>query len=314
MDELTVLTELGDVAVAEPAPLASARAQLVAEARGTPSVQGSRRRVPGRVLAAAAAFTLAGSGAAYAGIVLTQSSPSSNTTIECGYDTYIPTESGNPVADCHAALAREGGVVPPLIGWVSPTGLVVVLPRGDRPPAGSTPLPSAFEVSAGVRFVTDALGDQVGPFATGCLAPAAAVADVRSLLALAGLTEWSVSSPSAGGSASCLGYAGVVEPASQTVVLAASAASRAVGGDPGSRLDARLRAQLEDGPSASCLSSTQAIALAEQDAGDLGIAADALTVSDGGAVGSAARTCAEAFVVPAGFVDVIVWEVPAARS
>lgn len=304
MDEMTMLAELGRVPDADPQALADTRASLLAATRaGRPRLVRS-----GRLIAAAAAVVALGGGSLYAGLTLSTTNPTTTTTIECGPDTYIPTESGNPVADCYAALARSESQVPPLEGWITATGLAAVLPVGTAPPAGSHPLPAHFQVSAPIRFVTDALGDQAGPLATSCLTAQQATRYARSVLGVAGLGSWQVSVQGDGGT--CPSYFAAVDAGSSAVDLQALGSSQGAGANNvGTRLDDELKEQL----GATCAAAPDAVALAQRDAAALGIAADTMTVSNGGTVG-AAPGCAAAFVEPAGFLDVVVWTAPVAPS
>ena len=232
-----------------PAPrdgmLDGARERLEAECRDAVVARGSRRARRWAVPLAAATF-LAGAGAA--AWAVTWSDPATSTTFECGADTYIPVESGNPVADCHAALARQEAVVPPLQGWLTSGGLVAVLPKGEAPPAGSTPLPSGFAVDRSVLYVSDVLADEAQPMATSCTTSATAAAFTRSELALADLVGWSVQvRASSGASGACVGYSGYLEPSSRTAVLAPIAVTSASSVD--AQLDERLRAQPASGTS-----------------------------------------------------------------
>lgn len=297
MDELQMVTELADVPAPDASHVASVREALLAMARTD-----AHPRRSGRILAAAAVVAAVGGGSVYAGLRLSAASPSTNTTIECGPDTYIPTESGNPVADCYAALARSEATVPPLVGWITPGGLVAVLPQSDPPPAGSRPLPAGFQVSAPIRYVNDALGDQAGPLSTGCLSPAEATSYAEGVLATAGLGSWHVSVTPSG--SSCDAYVAVVDAGSSSVGL------RGFASTPGSanvenELDQTLQGQLRS----TCTSAASAMALARGDAQHLSIPSDALSVSDGGVIGTTG--CATAFVEPGGDVDVVVWTVPA---
>jgi hypothetical protein len=235
--------------------------------------------------------------------------PKTTTTIECGTDTFIPVETASPVADCREWLSSQGGTVPPLVGWITPRGLVAVLPDGVAPPADSTPLPSGFEVDAGVRFVTDALGDAAGPLAAGCLSPTAATQFAKGQLAIAGLTWWHVAVDTSRGATSCDAYAAIVNAPSATVVLDEYGASQGATSDPVTRLEAELHAQLVSGPNAQCLTTRAASVTASRDAAALGIASDAVVISDAGRIGRGER-CATPFVEPGGSVDVVLWQEP----
>jgi hypothetical protein len=263
-----------------------------------------------RVLMSAAAMALVGGGSAVAVAALARTTnPTTMTTIECGIDTYIPAETGNPVLDCYNAL-EEQGTVPPLTGWVTPTGLVQVLPTGDHPAVGSTPLPPGFQVDAGVRYITDSLGDAIGPLLSTCMTPSVARAYAEGQLSVAGLTGWHVRVNAPSGASACSGYAAVIEPRSTTILLQSTASSPT--GDSGNvtiRLDVLLHAQMVSGPDAVCLSTSSAEAVASRDAASLGIASDTIVISDAGSVGTG-PTCATPFVEPAGNVDVVLWQTP----
>jgi hypothetical protein len=315
VSELTVIEDLGEVPPPAHDVVTFARRALSNEIAAT--IPGDGRRGGsrlGRVLAAASVMVAVG-GLSLGAYRLSMSSPTTNTTIECGADTFIPVQTGDPLADCAATMARSGSSVPPLEAWASPSGLVVVLPENQSPPAGSTRLPSTFRVDTAVRFLTDSLSDEVGPLASACLVPSAATSVVDHAFHLTGLVGWSVAitpapAPSNGG---CADYAAVVDPGTRRVNLmqgwsTASSMSSSSGADM--RLDQLLAAQIGGGPGSRCVSVPGAMALANADAHALGISNDALSVSDGGSLAGAGTTCAHAYVDPAGFVGVIVWAIP----
>lgn len=300
MDEMTLVAELGRTSDAEQVHLDDVRRVLLDAA----SERGTARRRGSRLLAAAVAAVALGGGSLYAAVRLDASSPTTNTTIECGLDTYIPSESGNPVGDCYAAMARNGAPVPALEGWITPSGLVAVLPEAVEPPAGSRPLPAGFQISAPIRYVNDALGDQAGPLSAGCLSAQAATTYVEGVLGVAGLGSWHVSMT--GDDAACPSYASALDPQTQTVSVSAFASSPgADAGNVGTTLDDELGRQL----AATCTSAAAALGLASDDASKLGVPSSALSVSDGGTIG-ATPGCARAFVEPAGDLDVVIWVVP----
>jgi hypothetical protein len=305
------LHELGRTEPPSAEQLGAIRDRLLVEARGHRSVPSHRPHRRRRTVASIAALALVTTGsAAFAAARLSSSRASANTTIECGIDTYIPVESANPVLDCYDTLARSGGQVPPLTGWISTSGMVEVLPIGTRPSAGSVPLPARFQVDPGIRYVTDVLGDATGPLLEGCLAPPSAVAYVQGQLAIAALTGWTVSVQPATGS--CDDYFAAIDAATSTVVLSGAAApsSQGSGGDVELRLARLLTSQMVVGADARCLDAATAITTATHDATALGIASNVIGVSDGGVIGPAGPRCATPFVEPAGFVDVVIWMAP----
>ena len=296
--------------------LEEVRRQLV-EAGARSHLSERRRRLPQRALAAVAAVALVGGGSvAVWAIAFRTSNPVTNTTIECGPDTYINAEGASPVLDCYDALSAQGGNVPPLLGWITPGGMVAVLAKGDAPPRGSTPLPSSFQVSAGVRYATDALNDTVGPLQLGCLSASSATAYAAGQLAIAGLVEWRVDVGTPSGpteSASCTAYVGVIDAQAQEVVLQPGPGSLPQDNDnPEVRLDDLLHGQLVAGSGAHCLDIAAAERLASSDAARVGIPSDEMLISDAGAIGATARACATPFVEPAGDVDVVLWMAPRA--
>ena len=314
MDVMNQLTAIGMAPTASQDRLDAVRRRLLEEAEASGPSRPRRFRVPQRALTAVAACALVGGGsvALWAAVSRT-SNPVTNTTIECGADTFIPVESGNPVLDCYNALARQESVVPALVGWVTPSGLVAVLPKGDRPPTGSTPLPASFQVDPGIRYITDSLNDAVGPLELGCLSTSAATAYARSQLSIAALSSWRVTVGNwdgPGSSAPCWSYVGAIDASSETVVLAPMPASSAQSDNLGVRLDLLLQSQLVTGPSARRLDAAAAQTTASDDAERLGIASDAITISDAGPIGAPGTTCATPFVVPAGYYDVVLWLAP----
>jgi len=309
MDVIDELRALGTTAPPSTATLDATRAAILEMAHDAP--QRHRRWLQHRVLMSAAAMALVGgSSAVVAAAFARTTNPTTMTTIECGIDTYIPAETGNPVLDCYNALEEQGGTVPPLMGWVTPTGLVQVLPTGEHPAVGSTPLPPGFQVDAGVRYITASLGDATGPLLSTCTAPSVARAYAEGQLFVAGLTGWHVRVNAQSGTSACSSYAAVIEPRSTTIELQSTPSSPS--GDSGNvtiRLDDRLHAQMVSGPDAACLSTSSAEAIASRDAVSLGIASDTIIISDAGSVGTG-PTCATPFVEPAGNVDVVLWQTP----
>lgn len=304
------LHELRHVEPPARAQLDDVRSQLLHEARGAAAAPRRARRRR-RIAASAAALALVGGGSVAWASAQRSSTARTGTTIECGLDTFIPVESGNPVLDCHNALARQDPNVPQLRGWETPSGFVAVLPVGELPPPGSTPLPARFQVDAGIRYATDAFADTTGPLVTGCLTSRAAVTYASHQLAIAGLTGWRVVLQSPAGTApSCASYPAVVDASTSTVQMMQGAGSPRRGTDVASRLDDLLQSQMTDGPDAQCLGASAAVALAEHDARALGIDASAITVSDGGTIGASGPRCAAPFLVPAGYFDVVVWMAP----
>lgn len=311
MDVMDQLQAIGEVTDVSEARLSATRALLVEASSSPRGHEAGRPRAPRRVLSMVAALAVVSGGSIAAWQLVSRTvDPSTTTTIECGQDTYVPVETADPVLACHDALARLGGTVPPLTGWVTPTGLIDVLPTGTTPPAGSTRLPSHFQVDTGVRFVTDALGDEVGPLATGCLSASAATSQVTSDLTLAGLPGWHVELSSGGTTFTCPAYVSTVDASTRTVSLDAIQGGPVQGTAPDVRLDELLHRQLATGSDARCMSTADATALATRDAARLGIPTSALTVSDGGTLGASGSTCATPFLVPGGFVDVVLWQTP----
>jgi len=312
MNVIEELRAVGVTAPPSPDTLDAVRVSILRAAPESATAPRYRRWLQHRVLTSVAAVALVGGGSVAVWAALTATvNPKTATTIECGVDTFIPVETGNPVLACYEALAHQGGTVPPLVGWVTPTGLVEVLPSGQRPLAGSTPLPSGFQVDAGVRYATDSLGDASGPLQSGCLSSPSAIDFTQGQLAIAGLASWHVRVDAPNGSTSCDAYTAVVEAQATTIVLE-SAPNGSPQGDAGNvtiRLDDELHAQLVSGPDAACLTTRAAEALASRDAASLGIPLDAVMISDAGMVGSGAR-CATPFVEPAGNVDVVLWQAP----
>jgi hypothetical protein len=275
---------------------------------------------------------LAGAGAAAWAITWTD--PTTSTTFECGNDTYIPVESGNPIADCHNALAKLEPVVPQLEGWITASGLVAVLPVGDAPPVGSTRLPAGFSVNRSVLYVGDVLGDEAQPMATTCTTTDSAAAYARSQLELADLAGWDVQvRPTTGTSGaplgsttssrrasglrtqggdggSCTGYTGYLDPTSRTAYLLPVPLSAA--GSVDVQLDERLRTQLVSGASPACDTSAQAAALVRNDASELGIATADYSVSVAGGVGTSSHSCALVTIDPGGSIQATIWQVPPA--
>ena len=265
-----------------------------------------RRGLPRRWIAAAVAVAgVAGAGSIAWAVTGADQSARFGTTIECGLNTYIPVESGDPIADCQSAMSRQGSV-PPLDGWLTPDGLVAVLPVGVSPPAGSTPLPAGFSFDKSILYVNDVLSDEASPIVTSCTTAAQAHQYAVSQLALAGLSGWDVQVDSTG-AGSCAGYVGYLDTEDGTAVLQSVGIDTGQGSDL--RLDEALRAQLQGSPGA-CATRDDAVADVEADAQHLGIPADSYQVNVAGAVGGGGPSCAIVTIDPGGSIEATVWLVP----
>jgi hypothetical protein len=312
MDILEHLREVRSVPQASPEKLDAVRNALVATASAAATVTGTSasprcriRRVPQRVLVAAAALVLTGGSVAAWAAVSSQQGPRTMTTIECGRDTYIPVETGDPVLDCYAALANQESPVPSLTGWITPSGLVAVLPAGEAPPLGSRPLPASFQVDAGIRYANDALGDVAGPLQSGCLDPTSAIAYATATLSITDLRDFAVTVDSSSTPYACPSYTPVIDPGRASVELVPTGSwNSSAATNVTVVLDQRLAKQLSD----TCTTTGAAEALARSDAGTLGVAPHALLVSDAGSRESSA-SCATAFVEAGGSFDVVIWQV-----
>jgi len=174
-----------------------------------------RRRSLVLVLAAvAAAATAAGAWA-----VLRGSPAQETTSVQClidGNDTVIPSVSGDPAHDCAVGWKRDHGVEPPpLAAYDNGLGGVTVLPRGQKPPAGFTPLPSGSQ-DVGLIQLQDSLDDYVGGLKSSCLDRDAAMKLTRAKLARFGFAGWTVSTRD--GAGTCF-ESDVVDPGARTVTL-----------------------------------------------------------------------------------------------
>jgi len=258
------------------------------------------------IRAAAAAAVLATGGVTVWAAVGGHTNPRTNTTIECGYNTYIPVESGDPVVDCRNVLRRQDHQVPALSGWITPTGLVAVLPKSDRPPAGSVPLPKGFHENGSVLYLDDEMNDVAAPIATGCTSAANAKGFASKELGVAGLSGWVVKvRPGAG---SCSIYVSLTDASSKTLTLIPESYSSSP--NVTVSLDKRLRSQLGSSPDARCVAPADAAALVKLDARDLHIDARSVIVSQGGAIGTGSPKCSIATLDPAGGIEVTIWIVP----
>jgi hypothetical protein len=258
------------------------------------------------ISAAAAAAVLVTGGVSVWAAVGGHTNPRTNTTIECGYNTYIPVESGDPILDCRNVLRRQDHHVPALAGWITPTGLVAVLPKLDRPPAGSVPLPAGFRENGSVLYLDDEMNDVAAPIATGCTSAASATGFASKELAVAGLSGWVVKvRPGAG---SCSIYVSLTDASSKTLTLIPESYSSSP--NVTVSLDKRLRSQLGSSPDARCVAPADAVAIVKQDARDFHIDVRNVIVSEGGAIGTGSPKCSIATLDPAGGIEVTIWIVP----
>jgi hypothetical protein len=312
MNAFELLEHAGSVDPAGDDVMARARRAIVTAATQS---DGRRPRVGARLLdrhpgisaAAAAAVLVTGGVSVWAG-VRGHTNPRTNTTIECGYNTYIPVESGDPVLDCLNVLRRQDHQVPALAGWITPTGLVAVLPKSDRPPAGSVPLPKGFHENGAALYLDDEMNDVAAPIATGCTSAANAKGFASKQLGVAGLSGWVVKvRPGAG---SCSIYVSLTDASSKTLTLIPESYSSSP--NVTVSLDKKLRSQLGSSPDARCVAPADAAALVKQDARDLRIDARSVIVSEGGAIGTGSPKCSIATLDPAGGIEVTIWIVPGA--
>jgi hypothetical protein len=291
------------------------------------------------IKAAAAAAVFATGGVTVWAASGGHTNPRTNTTIECGYNTYIPVESGDPVSDCRNVLHRQDHQVPPLAGWITPTGLVAVLPKSDLPPVGSVPLPEGFHENDSVLYLDDEMNDVASPIATGCTSAASARGFASKELGVAGLSGWVVKvrpaapygdgsrrgaehvgsavegSPKLGpvtrepsGRGPCSIYVSLTDASSKTLTLVPEPYSASP--NVTVSLDKKLHSQLASSPDARCVAPADAAALVKQDARDLRIDVRSVIVSVGGAIGKGSPKCSIATLDPAGGIEVTVWIVP----
>lgn len=299
--------------------LDAVRAQLLAAAASAKPVAPRRRRTGRRLALALAVGVLVVAGVAAGWAAFGTASPRTTFTIECGVDTFIPSQTGDPIADCRAAMAQQEKDVPTLVGWITSTGIVAVLPRGVAPPAGSTPLPAGFRQDRSQLFASQMLADMVSPLAVGCLSQDDAVAYARRQLGVAGLVDWTVKvRPPTGAAqtARCLAYLPDLAASDRAVTLIPSAASYLVGtakatyeASPPIKLDLLLHSQLAQTAGPNCLSVAAAAALAASDAHKLGIPDDELSVTQAGAI-APGSSCAVAAMDPGGGIGGDIWAVP----
>jgi hypothetical protein len=312
MNAFELLEQAGSVDPAGDDVMGRTRRAIVAAATQS---DGRRRWVGARLLdshpgisAAAAAAVFATSGFTVWAAVGGHTNPRTNTTIECGYNSYIPVESGDPVLDCRNVLRRQDHKVPPLSGWITPTGLVAVLPKSDRPPAGSVPLPNGFHENGSELYLDDEMNDVAAPIATGCTSVANATGFASKELRVAGLSGWVVKvRPGAG---SCSIYVSLTDASSKTLTLIPEPYSSSP--NVTVSLDKKLRSQLGSSPNAHCAAPADAVALVKQDARDLRIDTRSVIVSEGGAIGTGSPKCSIATLDPAGGIEVTIWIVPGA--
>lgn len=282
----------------------------------TPAPDSHRRRRIGRrgVASLVAAIMATGGGAiAWA---MSSRDPAATTSIECGTGSIIPSASGNPIADCERALQRQMPDVPPLVGWVTSNGAIYVLPEGQKPPAGSTPLATGFEQDRSVLYVNDQLNDSVGPLATRCMTKQDAVGYAHQQLAIAGLVSWTVqvARPSEqAANLDCFEYLVAVYGPARTVTLSPQRVYNLAGNgkeiydaNPSVRLDRLLHSQLTG---TQCFTLAAAAELAHRDIQQLGIRSETVSVSRAGPLAGTGESglCAVPTVDPAGSVDVTLW-------
>lgn len=306
----------------EPPPaehLAAVREQLltVTARPPVPKARRVRRHRLRWVAALVAAALAAGGGIAWATTHQTPRTPQN--AIACGsLNSFIGSQTGNPVADCRTALDRLEPTVPPLTGWVLPSGEIAVLPTTEAPPSGSTPLPSDFSQNRAVLFVTEMLMDIQSPVTTTCTTTDQAAAYVRWVLGTAGLTGWSVV-VTADPAASCNVYGGnaptvKVDTTTETVTLYGRPLQKSPSRTtwPVEKLARMIHGQLSTTEGPSCLSLSAASALLEQDAAEIGIPSNTrLSVSQAGTIGTMTSTCAVATFLPSPSNPVDLWAVPA---
>jgi hypothetical protein len=302
----------------DPALVADERNRLMALiTRARPTDAEPDRRLRRRRRSLVAVLVAASAATAAAGWAVLQ--PESETTaVACG-DSIVSSSTGDPVADCAALWRREKGTEPPpLLAYVGPGGGVHVLPAGEEPREGFTPLDPSFRQDASVIELEAELADVSRGLPSACYSEAEARRIVQAQLQRLGLAEWSVEARPVdfeglvGGSCPPAAYTlAIVHPDRETVELVAG-----IGGSPPRELPVvelahRLTRQLVEGPEARCVTVEEAAAVARREAASLGLSEAArevvlhvVTPTD------PAPTCARATTVVAGTAEVTVRAVP----
>jgi hypothetical protein len=230
----------------------------------------------------------AGSTAA-AGWAALRTDPKTTTAVQCG-DSVVDASTGDPVADCAALWLRERGTVaPPLVAYVNPGGGVRVIPEGQDPGKGFTPLARTFRQDTALIELEGELGDVSRGLAAACLGEAQARRMVSDQLRRLGLSGWTSrvraddpgpglrnadGTPADGPPACPSGaarYTPIVHPDTKQVELVAGLDQGTAEGVPYATLARWLTDQLVEGPDASCLPVDQAAALARQEAARVGL-------------------------------------------
>jgi hypothetical protein len=271
-DEIDVLRRLRPSAD-EPHPA------LVAEERDRLMVLIARERTKGRRRhrSLVAALVVASAATAAAGWAVLRPDPETTTSMACG-DSIIPSATGDPVADCAAVWRRENGTEPPpLVAYLGPGGGVHVLPAGEEPPAGYTPLEPAFRQDASLIELAAELADVSRGLPSRCFSEAEARTVVHAQLRRLGLSGWTVVNRPVDGAAvrgTCPppSYTtAIVHPERQQVELVAGLGGPPPEGLPVVELARRLTRQVVEGPDARCLSVDEAADLARREAVGLGL-------------------------------------------
>jgi hypothetical protein len=201
---------------------------------------------------------------------VTRSGPARETTsVQClirGSDAIIPSTSGDPAHDCAIEWGRDyGSAPPPLVAYDNGLGGVTVIPRSQTPPTGWKQLQSQ---DVALIELQDSLDDYVNGLNSSCLDATAATALARAKLAHFGFAGWTVKVRNEG---SCTD-GDVVDPASQTVTLIASASSRTGPETTFQKLADKLRPLTK-----SCQSLSAAVASVRSAATSLGLSESART-------------------------------------
>lgn len=286
----------------------------------------SRRRRRQRWLLPVA--VVASGATAAAGWAALRSDPTTTTSVSCG-TTVIDARAGDPVADCAALWLREHGTAaPPLVAYVGTGGGVLVVPEGQDPGKGFTPLARSFRQDTALIELEGELGDVSRGLAAGCLGESEAKGLVTGQFQRLGLSDWSITvrtvdpgavvrdpdgrtvepKPCPSGAAR---YGDVVVSENKQVELIPNLSSELPPG-PSTTLARRLTDQLVEGPDARCLPVDQAAELARQEATRLGFS----EVGNGiifrlvAPTDADVATCARPTTTVAGTVEVTIRAVP----
>lgn len=218
----------------------------------------ARRRI---TVVAAVLLSLLGVGAAWA----LMGQPEQTTRILCPENMVIAAVSGDPVADCAAALEDVGVEPPEMVAYTNEAGAVTVKEAGGEVPGNLRALGEGFRQDTAIIELEATLADVTRGLVADCYTTEEAIPVVENALDRVGL-DWAIDVVSEADGESRCAY-GFPQPETSSVGLTSMEAELPSEDQPWTELGRQLSEALD----AECLNLAEATAIVERLAEDLGM-------------------------------------------